>query len=683
MTTFHRISKCAIGALMLMALAPAVDAAPKKKSRAAKPTASRGTTVNRLPKWDQVPASSVRLQRGKLLVGLTDGGAAFYNEATGVAVNVIRGNGAGSASEVLWEGQQAWWFSTTTGRLFFASATQRTPGEVDLSASGMNEPVRRISLWQGKVLVQGRAQIRVVDPATKRVMRPEEYFPADVAAAIQQGTIMSSWHSRQSGAGEGQLVVIRRYARRAADQPGKRESAAITAWHSTGRNYRWLSTYVRPLVDFVEAPGPRVSYTLHKRKIDEPFAYCETGNLQMNEDGVIALDNNVLLTVPVRTTSWVPDEIPVRVDPKYAQSISSSSNNAWWTDGQRLFCASIENGATDVYVGGASSARITDLAADDEGVWVVRGQRLARILATNEGANGFSGYVRYAALDEKLDMNEGESNLRSKARVAGPMATWELVNQSLAAAGYSGTRLTTLGDVRSSGRRIRGELMIGDVLSTGGEPAVFIGNGEVARVRVGRLVTEPLTWNATTEAYRMLDISRMSAFRPGAKGPLDEDPFVRPPVAGRMAQRVPYFGLGKPNYNLGHDMFVSLNIGGRYDKPWLPVHDQMRQEGLSWFGTRYVWGGTSRNGVDCSGFVQNVFRAVGVNIPRTSATMGQTSMGRVVTDDLRFGDVLVYPGHVALYVGNGKTFETVRGKGVSSSNIWRRDRAIVRRFIER
>ena len=36
------------------------------------------------------------------------------------------------------------------------------------------------------------------------------------------------------------------------------------------------------------------------------------------------------------------------------------------------------------------------------------------------------------------------------------------------------------------------------------------------------------------------------------------------------------------------------------------------------------------------------------------------------------GDVLVFPGHAALYIGNGRTAETVTGKGVGKSTIWSR-----------
>ncbi|MDU5261025.1 MAG: NlpC/P60 family protein [Clostridium celatum] len=72
-------------------------------------------------------------------------------------------------------------------------------------------------------------------------------------------------------------------------------------------------------------------------------------------------------------------------------------------------------------------------------------------------------------------------------------------------------------------------------------------------------------------------------------------------------------------------------------------------------GTKYLWGGTTPDGFDCSGFTQYVFRnAAGVSLPRT--TYDQINVGVAVSyNDLQPGD-LVFPhtGHVGIYVGNGQ-----------------------------
>lgn len=69
-------------------------------------------------------------------------------------------------------------------------------------------------------------------------------------------------------------------------------------------------------------------------------------------------------------------------------------------------------------------------------------------------------------------------------------------------------------------------------------------------------------------------------------------------------------------------------------------------------GNPYVYGGTSlTNGADCSGFVQSVYAAFGVSLPRNSTA--QRSAGYAVSlADIQPGDIVCYSGHVGIYAGN-------------------------------
>lgn len=68
----------------------------------------------------------------------------------------------------------------------------------------------------------------------------------------------------------------------------------------------------------------------------------------------------------------------------------------------------------------------------------------------------------------------------------------------------------------------------------------------------------------------------------------------------------------------------------------------------------YVWAGASlQTGADCCGFTMAVYQSFGYNIART--VEGQAVQGRSVSlAEALPGDIVVYGGHVALYIGNGQ-----------------------------
>lgn len=85
------------------------------------------------------------------------------------------------------------------------------------------------------------------------------------------------------------------------------------------------------------------------------------------------------------------------------------------------------------------------------------------------------------------------------------------------------------------------------------------------------------------------------------------------------------------------------------------VANSILEEALRYVGViPYVWGGTDlSSGVDCSGFICAVYERFGVNLwgIRTDLYLAGVEVPSI--EEAKAGDILCYPGHVAIYDGNG------------------------------
>ena len=77
----------------------------------------------------------------------------------------------------------------------------------------------------------------------------------------------------------------------------------------------------------------------------------------------------------------------------------------------------------------------------------------------------------------------------------------------------------------------------------------------------------------------------------------------------------------------------------------------------------YLWGGKTPLGIDCSGLSFMAYRLSGVTIWRDASIREGYPLHAIRLDDVKTGDLLFFPGHVALYLGDGRYIHSTAKNG--------------------
>jgi cell wall-associated NlpC family hydrolase len=135
------------------------------------------------------------------------------------------------------------------------------------------------------------------------------------------------------------------------------------------------------------------------------------------------------------------------------------------------------------------------------------------------------------------------------------------------------------------------------------------------------------------------------------------------------------YGLGAANYSKTYQSNPNLSA----------ARNKAMMLATSYLGTRYVLGGESQSGIDCSGLVQAVYTQLGFRVPTHSAAdqggTGGRGMSRALpgirvawgSSSLKPGDIIAWKSgnHIAIYAGNGQIIEAANTKvGTVRRPLW-------------
>ena len=116
-----------------------------------------------------------------------------------------------------------------------------------------------------------------------------------------------------------------------------------------------------------------------------------------------------------------------------------------------------------------------------------------------------------------------------------------------------------------------------------------------------------------------------------------------------------------------------LATSANYISPTGVTAQQIITTAKKYIGVPYLWAGTTPSGFDCSGYVQYVFKARGINLDRTTIQQYRhgtyVSKANLIPGDLVFFQNTYREGisHVGIYIGNGQFIHASSSKGVTIS----------------
>jgi hypothetical protein len=146
-------------------------------------------------------------------------------------------------------------------------------------------------------------------------------------------------------------------------------------------------------------------------------------------------------------------------------------------------------------------------------------------------------------------------------------------------------------------------------------------------------------------AYRMTTLFRGSLIAPDGL----------PNDAGWQKVFLPSGAIGYTKSNF---------LGTYYDSPhWDGLRQRIVTAAMAYRGVQYRWGGKSPLGLDCSGLVFMAYFLNGLLLYRDAKIVPGFPVRAIPLQEIAPADLLFFPGHVALYLGEGRYLHATARSG--------------------
>lgn len=95
------------------------------------------------------------------------------------------------------------------------------------------------------------------------------------------------------------------------------------------------------------------------------------------------------------------------------------------------------------------------------------------------------------------------------------------------------------------------------------------------------------------------------------------------------------------------------SLPSKKEKTETELRESITANALSYLGTQYRWGGKTHAGIDCSGLAFMAYYLSGILIYRDADITKSPNVHSIRFHDAKAGDLLYFPGHMAVYLGDG------------------------------